>query len=66
MPNIQILRDHLVREGHINKPEVLDILKEVRYIFGMFYFILLFIFIESEPNLVRIKDPVIIVGDIHG
>ena len=26
-----------MREGHINKPEVLDILKEVRYIFGMFY-----------------------------
>lgn len=22
--------------------------------------------IESEPNLIRIKDPVIIVGDIHG
>ena len=36
VPNIQILRDHLIREGHINKPEVIDILKEARYIFGMF------------------------------
>ena len=67
MPNIQILRDHLIREGHINKPEVLDILKEARYIFGMFnIFIILNFLIESEPNLIRIKDPVIIVGDIHG
>jgi hypothetical protein len=37
----------LIREGHINKPEVLDILKEARYIFGMFllFSILLKIFL---------------------
>jgi hypothetical protein len=23
-------------------------------------------FIENEPNVIRIKEPVIIVGDIHG
>ena len=54
MPQIEKLRKHLLREGRIEKPELVDLLKEVLKIF------------RKEPNVMRIKEPVIIVGDIHG
>ena len=41
-------------EGHINKPELIDIIKEVTSI------------MSKEPNVMRVKEPVVIVGDIHG
>jgi len=44
----------LLREGRIEKPELVDLLKDVLKVF------------RKEPNVMRIKEPVIIVGDIHG
>lgn len=44
----------MLREGHINKPELVDLLNRVTDI------------LKKEPNVMRIKEPVIIVGDIHG
>ena len=43
-----------MREGHINKAEVMELVSKARNIF------------KKEPNVMRIKEPVIIVGDIHG
>ena len=43
-----------MREGHINKAEVMELISKARNIF------------KKEPNVMRIKEPVIIVGDIHG
>jgi len=54
VPNTELLRKHLLREGHINKRELLQLLNAVRDI------------LKKEPNVMRIKEPVIIVGDIHG
>lgn len=49
-----MLRKHLLREGHINKEEISEIIHKAKDIF------------KKEPNVMRIKEPVIIVGDIHG
>jgi serine/threonine-protein phosphatase 2B catalytic subunit len=54
IPDTEFLRKHLLREGHINKPELMTLLSCVTGI------------LKSEPNVMRIKEPVIIVGDIHG
>ena len=35
VPNMDELRKHLLREGHLNKPEVVEILKEVIKIMSM-------------------------------
>lgn len=48
------LRKHLLAEGHISKEEVIAIVKEA------------IVLLKKEPNIVRIQEPVIIVGDIHG
>ena len=48
------LRKHLLAEGHISKEELILIIKEALYL------------LKKEPNIVRIKEPVIIVGDING
>jgi len=54
VPNTELLRKHLLREGHINKSELIELLNNVTGI------------LKKEPNVMRIKEPVIIVGDIHG
>jgi serine/threonine-protein phosphatase 2B catalytic subunit len=48
------LRKHLLREGHINKKELLELVSEASKI------------MRAEPNVLKMKEPVIIVGDIHG
>lgn len=52
--NIELLRNHLLKEGKITK-------KDFKYIINKFVET-----IRLEPNLIKITDPVIIVGDIHG
>ncbi|SOV13391.1 serine/threonine protein phosphatase 2B catalytic subunit A, putative [Plasmodium sp. gorilla clade G2] len=53
-PDYKALRDHLKKEGRIRKEDCLDIIKKVIDI------------VSNEPNLLRLKDPITIVGDIHG
>ena len=48
------LRKHLLAEGHINKS---DLIKILNLTVGI---------MKPEPNVLRIKEPVVIVGDIHG
>jgi serine/threonine-protein phosphatase 2B catalytic subunit len=54
VPNLDILRSHLLREGSLLKTELVQIITEATKI------------LAAEPNLIKIKEPVIIVGDIHG
>lgn len=54
VPNMELLRSHLLREGHLEKVELMEILRDAMNI------------MKKEPNVLRIKEPVIIVGDIHG
>lgn len=52
--NFSLIKDHLLKEGRINKSDLLDIVNCVT------------ITLKKEPNIFKLKDPVIIVGDIHG
>ncbi|CEL93926.1 unnamed protein product [Vitrella brassicaformis CCMP3155] len=54
IPNWRALKQHLFREGRLLKEHCLDIIKKVSDTTG------------SEPNMVRLKDPITVVGDIHG
>jgi serine/threonine-protein phosphatase 2B catalytic subunit len=54
IPDWKILREHLSKEGVIEKKHVIRIVNEAISIF------------KTEPNLVKIKDPVMVVGDMHG
>jgi serine/threonine-protein phosphatase 2B catalytic subunit len=49
-----LLRDHLAREGRLEKSDLLELINNFINI------------IKAEPNIVRIQDPVTVVGDIHG
>uniref|UniRef100_A0A8C9IJ86 Serine/threonine-protein phosphatase n=1 Tax=Piliocolobus tephrosceles TaxID=591936 RepID=A0A8C9IJ86_9PRIM len=49
-----ILKDHLRKEGKVSKEDCLEIIKKVIDI------------VSNEPNLLRLQDPITIVGDIHG
>ena len=54
VPDMDLLRKHLIREGVINKEELMEIINGA---IG---------YMKKEPNVLRLKEPVIIVGDIHG
>jgi serine/threonine-protein phosphatase 2B catalytic subunit len=49
-----VLRKHLLREGRLEKKELVELIKGASAI------------MRKEPNVLRMKEPVIIVGDIHG
>jgi serine/threonine-protein phosphatase 2B catalytic subunit len=53
-PNVNLFKEHLIREGPVTKKQVTDILRMVQ------------IFLKKEANLVEVAEPVAVVGDIHG
>ena len=53
-PNWKLLKDHLFKEGRVSKEDVIMILELATNIF------------RRERNLLEVKDPVTVVGDIHG
>ncbi|SCM23191.1 serine/threonine protein phosphatase 2B catalytic subunit A, putative [Plasmodium chabaudi chabaudi] len=53
-PDYKILMEHLRKEGRVKKEDCIDIIKKVIDI------------VSNEPNLLRLQDPITIVGDIHG
>ena len=68
---MDVLRKHLLREGHLNKPELTEIISEATNILSKYISLLRYLYIflchtGKEPNVHRMKEPVIIVGDIHG
>ncbi|MCQ2818390.1 MAG: metallophosphoesterase [archaeon] len=54
IPNWKLLRDHLKREGKITKYDFLELIGNFRNV------------VKEEPNILKIKDPITVVGDIHG
>lgn len=54
VPNWQLLRTHLHAEGRVTKQDALIIIHQATECF------------RKERNLLELKDPVTVVGDIHG
>jgi len=52
--NINNLRDHLNKEGRLFKQDVLRLTQAASALF------------KSEPNLLRLRDPIAVCGDVHG
>lgn len=53
-PNIDVLFEHLSGEGALAQELLLDIIKKAGAL------------LEQEPNLLKLTDPITVVGDIHG
>lgn len=54
VPETALLQEHLFREGKLTEELLMVIIKTVSEVFS------------QEPNLVKLKDPITVVGDIHG
>ena len=54
IPNWKALREHLSKEGRLMKKHLLKIIGDATTL------------LKSEPNMVKVKDPIMVVGDTHG
>ena len=54
LPDWKLLKSHLTKEGHLSKPDIIELTNLFKNI------------IKNEPNIVKLNDPVTIVGDLHG
>jgi serine/threonine-protein phosphatase 2B catalytic subunit len=54
IPNWKLFEEFMSKEGPMQKSQVMKIIKIGTDIF------------KKEPNLVKIPEPVVVVGDIHG
>jgi serine/threonine-protein phosphatase 2B catalytic subunit len=54
VPDWKLLKEHLSREGRLAKADLLEL---INIFIGI---------VKTEPNIVKIEDPVTVVGDIHG
>mmetsp|Transcript_105741 Transcript_105741/g.166930 ORF Transcript_105741/g.166930 Transcript_105741/m.166930 type:complete len:566 (+) Transcript_105741:107-1804(+) len=53
-PDLEILTHHLRLEGILAQECLLDLIKKAAALF------------EQEPNMLKLSDPITVVGDIHG
>lgn len=60
-----MLKDFLAREGKLTKEHVIKIIQTANSIMSK-NSINVFNFVEKEANLVNIKEPIVMVGDLHG
>ena len=68
MPKCELMRSHLNLEGKIEKPCLERILREVTAVFRKSEQSNsnTSAALDNEPNMLRVEEPVIIIGDIHG
>jgi len=52
--NLKNLKDHLKKEGRLNKQDAIRLIRAAGALF------------EKEPNLVRLRQPIAVCGDVHG
>jgi serine/threonine-protein phosphatase 2B catalytic subunit len=53
-PDVELLKKHLRLEGRLAMEDILLLVRQTKEV------------LSKEPNVVKIKDPVVIVGDLHG
>lgn len=53
-PDWKLMRDHLSKEGRIDKEDLLKLINDTNRVF------------KNEGNLLALQDPLTVVGDIHG
>lgn len=54
LPDWKLLRDHLKKEGKLEKADILELIKQFQNT------------VKNEPVMLKLQDPVTVVGDIHG
>ena len=54
IPDWKLLKEHLTQEGKLDKEDILEIIELFKQT------------VKNESNIVKVQDPVSIVGDIHG
>jgi serine/threonine-protein phosphatase 2B catalytic subunit len=54
LPNYNVIKKHLAREGKIYKDQFMKLISDATDI------------LKKEENLMKIAEPVCVVGDIHG
>lgn len=57
------MKDFIMKEGIIPKAVLLKLLKDSINIFSKWH---IEQFLEKEANMVKIEEPIVIVGDLHG
>merc|ERR1719480_326309 len=53
-PDLDLLQEHLTTEGAVAQELLLDLIRKATELF------------QAEPNLLKLSDPIAVVGDIHG
>ncbi|KAI0047889.1 Metallo-dependent phosphatase [Auriscalpium vulgare] len=53
-PSHEFLKEHFLREGRLTEDQALTILRQATDM------------LSAEPNILRVRSPVTVVGDIHG
>lgn len=54
LPNLAILKEHLLKEGRLTQDAALELIHRATAI------------IKAEPNMLELKYPITVCGDIHG
>ncbi|OMJ75859.1 hypothetical protein SteCoe_24923 [Stentor coeruleus] len=54
LPCWRFLKDHLAQEGTLTKSSAIYLISQAKFLF------------QAEKNILEIKDPVVVVGDLHG
>lgn len=54
VPDIDLLKSHLSSEGALSQELLLELVRKASVIFA------------KEPNMLKLNDPITVVGDIHG
>lgn len=54
IPNYQLIKKYMLKEGHITKLQCIKLCNKTLEI------------LKKEPNLKKVQEPVVIVGDVHG
>jgi hypothetical protein len=52
--DLPAMKTHLLREGRLAKTDAIDLIKATKAV------------LSKEPNLLRLRDPIAVCGDLHG